>query len=465
AQQTGGSSFVDSLKASVQAIDYPGDWATQAVQEAQAAQEAPGNHSGDHDYSSDPSSGGRISSPVLESSREQSVSIDVGEREGLRAAAMHQHEPAPEMPPLAGPLDSSPRDLPADSARGVPHGSHANGGSAMPVPAPSAAPGLGAKLFSSSSQSASEQIVMRPISMGMDPHNAHSPKPNSMPHNAQAAADDDDQWQESIDNYEYGGTESTAPNGMPIHAAAQSEQTRGPPMPSALPAEQQQQQLEQRRPSDHSMSHGPSAGAGVRWAPEMPTHASTSTNPFERKNSNTSSIGSTHVRANSSHIVDHGMSMYSDIPQGPSSVYSTSSVSQAPPQGPPLTSLQSIDIQIKDSRVKIDERGKEVNVYMVDVVWHKAVSGMSLQEILVESQQSEVLLWTVEKRYSDFLNLNSKLRHVIHRERLLDKLERLPEKDIFRPNAPTKTDKRKLWFERYLQKALSLTVSDKRPLL
>ncbi|KAJ2789201.1 Rho GTPase activating protein, partial [Coemansia guatemalensis] len=135
------------------------------------------------------------------------------------------------------------------------------------------------------------------------------------------------------------------------------------------------------------------------------------------------------------------------------------------PTGPPLTSLQNIDIQIKDSRLKIDERGKEVNVYMIDVVWRKEISGLSLQEILVDSQRAEVVLWTVEKRYSDFLNLNSQLRHVIHREKLLDKLERLPDKDIFRPNAPTKSDKRKLWFEKYLQKALSLSVADKRPLL
>ncbi|KAJ1959664.1 Rho GTPase activating protein, partial [Dipsacomyces acuminosporus] len=68
-------------------------------------------------------------------------------------------------------------------------------------------------------------------------------------------------------------------------------------------------------------------------------------------------------------------------------------------------------------------------------------------------------------RYSDFLNLNGKLRHAIHRERISDKLERLPDKDIFRANAPTKNDKRKLWFERYLKKALTLSIEDKSPIL
>lgn len=131
----------------------------------------------------------------------------------------------------------------------------------------------------------------------------------------------------------------------------------------------------------------------------------------------------------------------------------------------PLQSLRGIDIQIKDSRVKVDERGKEVNVYMVDIIHRKEISGLSLQEILIETQQAQAVLWTVEKRYSDFLNLNSQLRNAIQAERIDERLERLPDKEIFRPNAPTKNDKRKLWFERYLKKALSLPVNDNRTLL
>ncbi|KAJ1946385.1 hypothetical protein FBU59_002041, partial [Linderina macrospora] len=37
------------------------------------------------------------------------------------------------------------------------------------------------------------------------------------------------------------------------------------------------------------------------------------------------------------------------------------------PERPPLRSLQNIDLEIKDSKVKIDERGKEVNVYLIHV--------------------------------------------------------------------------------------------------
>ncbi|KAJ1939274.1 Rho GTPase activating protein, partial [Kickxella alabastrina] len=132
---------------------------------------------------------------------------------------------------------------------------------------------------------------------------------------------------------------------------------------------------------------------------------------------------------------------------------------------PALSSLENIDIQIKDSRIKVDERGKEINVYMIDVVFRKEISGLSLQEMIVDSQQPLIVVWTVEKRYSDFLNLHTSLRQVIGQEKLDDKLERLPDKDIFRANAPTKSDKRKLWFEKYLKKALLLSIKDQSPLL
>ncbi|KAJ2319496.1 Rho GTPase activating protein [Coemansia sp. RSA 2704] len=300
--------------------------------------------------------------------------------------------------------------------------------------------------------------------MNVDSNTAHPPMQNGEPHDVPTTADDEDQWPDSrIADYEYGALENTAQHDAAMRAAAPAERGFNHHQQATMAAQPTDQQ---RRPSDYSLSHGPNTGAGVRWAPE-PAQVYESPSQFDRKNSSNSSSGgsSTRARADSSHHSEHGISIYSDLPNGPSSVYSTASVSKAPVSGTPLTSLQGIDVQIKDSRVKIDERGKEVNVYMVDVIWHKEISGMSLQEILVESQQAEVVLWTVEKRYSDFLYLNSQLRHVIHRERLLDKLERLPDKDIFRPNAPTKSDKRKLWFERYLQKALSLTIADKRPLL
>ncbi|KAJ2727194.1 Rho GTPase activating protein [Coemansia sp. Benny D115] len=132
---------------------------------------------------------------------------------------------------------------------------------------------------------------------------------------------------------------------------------------------------------------------------------------------------------------------------------------------PALSSLDNIDVQIKDSRIKIDERGKEVNVYMIDVVFRKEVSGLSLHEMIVDSQQPAIVVWTVEKRYSDFLYLHTNLRQAMGRERVGDKLERLPEKEIFRANAPAKSDKRKQWFEKYLKRAITLPLRDQSALL
>ncbi|KAJ2397988.1 Rho GTPase activating protein, partial [Coemansia sp. RSA 2603] len=150
---------------------------------------------------------------------------------------------------------------------------------------------------------------------------------------------------------------------------------------------------------------------------------------------------------------------------GPKPEGSSHNTNEAFLNQPALTSLDNIDIQIKDSRIKIDERGKEVNVYMIDVVFRRETSGLSLHEMIVDAQQPAIVVWTVEKRYSDFVSLHNSLRQAISRERVSDRLERLPEKELFRANAPTKSDRRKQWFERYLKRALTLGLRDQSAML
>ncbi|KAJ2849260.1 Rho GTPase activating protein [Coemansia brasiliensis] len=277
-------------------------------------------------------------------------------------------------------------------------------------------PELEESAVSPTSHSTAEHLVLCPVPLGDAEEDSPLPAENG---NKPAVLESDKvHWGESrIEEYEYSA------------------------------AEQKSMVPEQRRPSEQSIagSSTSSSNRGVRWdigAAPSPREAAS---PLERNGG----FGRSHSAASFS----------------PFDRNSGSSQAGDQPPGPPLTSLQNIEVQIKDSRVKIDERGKEVNVYMVDVVWRRAVNGMSLQEMLAEPAAEGTVLWTVEKRYSDFLALNTRLRHVIHREGLVDKLERLPEKDIFRPNAPTKNDKRKQWFERYLHKALELGISDKRDIL
>ncbi|KAJ2160373.1 Rho GTPase activating protein [Coemansia sp. RSA 552] len=439
-EAAGGSSFVESLKSSVQRTEWPAEWGAE----------------GDHDYVSDASSDHRAVTPVLRPVDDQPAPVAEADLDFVETAPAHMADP---------------------------HGARYN--QRVTEPATTAAVSAytadaGVKLASPTSQIASENLVLRPISTVANLGSATSPPTqNGRSYSTRAVGDDEENWRASrIADYEYGPVEKDRQN---------SAQTTP------------QQRFE------HDSSFGTAPGADVRWAGDPAAaaaaaaattaeaaHTAVSTNPFEnirraREGSSQSAEyepGTPAMRSNSSPGV--GTSRYSESQagdgqsgdvfhgnrgspgqQGTSSLYSvTSSTNSASiSMNGPLTSLQNVDVQIKDSRVKIDERGKEVNVYMVDVIWRKEISGLSLQEILVDSQQADVVLWTVEKRYSDFLYLNSKLRHVIHRERLLDKLERLPDKDIFQPNAPTKSDRRKLWFERYLQKALSLAINDKRPLL
>ncbi|KAJ2707193.1 Rho GTPase activating protein, partial [Coemansia spiralis] len=439
--QPGGSSFVESLKTSTARSELLAEWGVMPA---------------DSDHS-DLSSEGRVSSLALESSRNPSASIDIGEREGLRANALGLQGHIPTVPSPTRSLD------PADRPGAV-------GGTADPVGAEA---DQGASMASPASEAASEDLVLRPVSLIANNHAApEQPRQRDTPLSA-GLADERSQWRASrVAAYEYRALDMGTLDDFG-DGSGYAKPTGQSPRPPA------QQEQPWRPPSSDSLGSDHDSGPAVRWAADLSTPAqpAASASPYEQHASRAradssqpseggsiaqTSISSSSARPKSDGRSDQGAAL---ALQGPSSVYSTASTARGIPTGPPLTSLHNIDVQIKDSRVKIDERGKEVNVYMIDVVWRREITGLSLQEILAESQQAEVVLWTVEKRYSDFLNLNGQLRHVIHRERLLEKLERLPDKDIFRPNAPSKSDKRKLWFERYLRRALSLGFVDKRPLL
>ncbi|KAI9482263.1 Rho GTPase activating protein [Coemansia sp. RSA 990] len=379
-----GSSFVDSLKASVRAAELPDELTAQNLQPQQVNV--------------------GIGGPALQTRNAGPKPEDPAYPDSSRA------EPETQMLRLASmDVSGNSYDAGAGQQRAV---ATANGGDFSSEPE--------RNVVSLTSHSTTEHLVLCPMPLG-----EAEDSPSLPAENGNGLAGDNAHWAEQrIEDYEYGVAEQ-----------------------KPVVAEQQQQQ---RRPSEQSLAASSTSGSnrGVRWdvgvapSPREAASPQESNGAFERSHS-----------AASFNLFDRNSG--SNQTGGP----------EDQPPGPPLTSLQNIEVQIKDSRVKIDERGKEVNVYMVDVVWRRAVNGMSLQEMLAEPAAEGTVLWTVEKRYSDFLALNTQLRHVIHREGLVDKLERLPEKDIFRPNAPTKNDKRKQWFERYLHKALELGIRDKRCIL
>ncbi|KAG0197494.1 hypothetical protein BGX33_000566 [Mortierella sp. NVP41] len=72
-------------------------------------------------------------------------------------------------------------------------------------------------------------------------------------------------------------------------------------------------------------------------------------------------------------------------------------------------------------------------------------------------------LWRVEKQYSDFVNLDSKLR-VTQSRNIVNSLPKLPDKSLFSTHAPSKVDAQKRALEQYLQQVTSLRIKDTRDL-
>ncbi|KAJ2549309.1 Rho GTPase activating protein, partial [Coemansia sp. RSA 1933] len=494
---SGGSSFVESLKSSIQRTEWPNELGS------------PGGLG----YGSDNSPGGRrISSLVLDPSRDRSHSLETEGAQKLRSSSAWSTKSVADGPdgdfvhisnmPAETTKGTTPQitKQPSNvSARSVGDDAHYSSrdiadpsNAANPSKSAMAEPvdTLQSPVSAKSAAQTAQELVMRPISIFAN-------RADSTLHSEKSVKEDEAQMQKDgnwrasqISQYEYGDLFDKQPVQVPTDVISSQQQ---------LQQRQQQQQQTNKASYANNSSFGPAADAEhkVKWAmdngsssknagPELvvSTTFSDATRPLpgtrlqgskelqgipedEEVQSSAQNDAELLFKSPNSGSSVHYESSVTSMPQSitPSHSYASTSKYEAQPGATQLSSLQDIDIWIKDSRVKIDERGKEVNVYMVDIVRRKEISGMSLQEILIESQQSSIVLWTVEKRYSDFLNLNTKLRQVISKERISDKLEKLPDKDIFRPNAPTKSDKRKVWFEKYLKKALVLQILDKQPLI
>ncbi|KAJ1819444.1 Rho GTPase activating protein, partial [Coemansia sp. RSA 2675] len=498
------SSFVDSLKASINKPEWTEEW---------------NNHT-EHDYSTDRLNDRRISSLILDSSREPSMSLDIEDRADILLDSQPERTFLAKPGAMSSTAASREYRSPANIGRDDNFSIYANASLASPSVAPPDSHG------SQPGQTASELLVLRPMSLlaghaspgrlqnGLAVSDARQSLADDVSNNNDNGNSNDGyEWKEAaLSGYEYGGSAVDRPHGRDEHSLQNNwssreesqhlKQQARPPPPQQQQAPRQdglqkqhalyQQQQQQHHVSSPSFGPNAESPASVRLEPMAPVAMSTSasTNAMSLRGDSAAfgndplpsseaaarnlrgthspgANGDYHQQLAATDRDSHSHYEVSAIPAplGAMATHSNTAESYKHPLQPPLTSLRNIDIQIKDSRVKIDERGKEVNVYMIDIVHRREISGLSLQEILIESQQSQVVLWTVEKRYSDFLNLNSQLQHVVYIERLVDKLERLPEKEIFRANAPTKNDKRKHWFEKYLKKALSMSFKDKRPLI
>ncbi|KAL6611489.1 RhoGAP-domain-containing protein [Neocallimastix sp. 'constans'] len=120
---------------------------------------------------------------------------------------------------------------------------------------------------------------------------------------------------------------------------------------------------------------------------------------------------------------------------------------------PKISSSLSIPIQVDTVRVKVigslikvNEKGKEI------------VSFIILISRLNNNGNEEN--GKIEKTYNDFIQLDTKLR-IQNDKSLVTKMGKLPDKNLFNSNSPTKRDQRKIELELYLQNLISVFKNNK----
>ncbi|KAI7860175.1 hypothetical protein BDC45DRAFT_529793 [Circinella umbellata] len=102
--------------------------------------------------------------------------------------------------------------------------------------------------------------------------------------------------------------------------------------------------------------------------------------------------------------------------------------------------ISTVMIKVIGSNITTNDRGREVVSFIISV----GKRGNEFEE-----------LWRVEKLYSNFLALDTKIKAQSH---VRSKVGKLPDKQLFSTSnrAPSKTDQRKVALEQYLQHIISL---------
>ncbi|CAI2179988.1 13156_t:CDS:2, partial [Funneliformis geosporum] len=117
--------------------------------------------------------------------------------------------------------------------------------------------------------------------------------------------------------------------------------------------------------------------------------------------------------------------------------------------------ISGIAVKIIGSNKKNNDKGKEVLAFVI------SVGHARVQDGTIVGLEKE--LWRVEKLYSDFLSLDSKLK-LRQNKSTINKIGKLPDKNLFYNNAPSKVDQRKIALEQYLQHVISLPLKDSKDL-
>ncbi|OUM69349.1 hypothetical protein PIROE2DRAFT_19664, partial [Piromyces sp. E2] len=110
--------------------------------------------------------------------------------------------------------------------------------------------------------------------------------------------------------------------------------------------------------------------------------------------------------------------------------------------------VDTVRVKVIGSLIKINEKGKEVVTFII-LISRLTNSGTEENE-------------KIEKSYADFVQLDSKLRN--QDKILVAKMGKLPDKNLFSSNSPTKRDQRKIELELYLQNLISVFKNNNKDL-
>ncbi|KAF9025773.1 hypothetical protein BGZ52_008512, partial [Haplosporangium bisporale] len=119
--------------------------------------------------------------------------------------------------------------------------------------------------------------------------------------------------------------------------------------------------------------------------------------------------------------------------------------------------LELMSVLVVGSNIRTNDKGKEILTFLVSV-GHQVRENENSYPHRESDEQ-----WRVEKQYTDFVNLDSRLR-ITQSRSIVNSLPRLPDKGLFSTHAPSKSDARKLALEQYIQQVTCLRIKDTRDL-
>ncbi|KAM3583728.1 Rho GTPase activating protein [Umbelopsis sp. WA50703] len=112
----------------------------------------------------------------------------------------------------------------------------------------------------------------------------------------------------------------------------------------------------------------------------------------------------------------------------------------------------SLSVKVIGSKIKSNERDKEVLCFIISVGRIPQA-----QKGTPQADEHYEELWRVEKRYSDFITLDNKMRSGALNEKVKHTVK-FPEKSLFSTVTPYKVDQRTVALEKYLQQLISTTL-------